>query len=586
MEFLLNYTGLFVFSLLTLLAQSFFAVAAFYLSKSFIETEINQLKKNSNHVDINIILAFGLILSTIISFVGTMAVNAVARYFYPNPDYLYSSYFELLIVFSIILLTSYAFFAKPKEHLRLNRFSYTESQSIHNQLLRIVAVSLVITIISYAVVNTFLGTKYGLICEYGAIGVIIFYCFIEISVSSDIFEKILNVKKSKISSISSKITSFISKKFCYVALFCMIYAIEVNCSNQLSETATFTNINNVYLFLLAIIAFQCLVVTIINKFNDYINAMDDGTRSERSIHSRSTNMIWICNFIVLSMYFSMICMAMQYGGINIKKYVVNEYFLVVVIGTFVTTMLCRLFNEFRDAILEKAEKGDKEHYTKLKTFAPTFSTIFYLVLLITASLIILANFGLDVTPVVASFSIFSAAFALASQDIIKAFLHGLTLLIEKNLYIGDYVTINDKSGTIEKLSVRVVYLRAINGSLHVVPYNLINTITNHSHGYKRYSELLRLVSKDDVEKASKILIDIVEQMKEEPEYKGKIFGGVVIHGVQPFDLTGIKINWEVMTHPSVLHITQDIYRRLIVEFNKRGIKVPPMAGNVSVNDQC
>ncbi len=585
MEFLLNHTGLFVFSSITLLAQSFFMIIAFYLSKLFIEVEVNKLKKDSTHLDIGIILAFGLILSTIISFVGTMAINAVARYFYPNPDYLYNSYFELLIVFSAVLLASCALFSKPKEHLRFKHLSHEESQSIHNRFLRTVAISLIITILAYALVNTFLGTQYGLMCEYGSIGIIILYCFIEVSVSSDILTKILNIKKSKISSISVKLTNFINSKFRYVTLFCMIYAIEINCRNQLSETAAFTHINNVYLFLLAIIAFQCVIVLIINKFADYISSIDDSSHSKQFIQNRSKNMIWICNFIVLSMYFTMICVAMQYSGINIKKYVINEYFLVGVIGVFVTTMICRIFNEFRDSILEKAEKGDKEHYTKLKTFAPTFSTIFYFVLLLTAILIILSNFGVDVTPVVASFSIFSAAFALASQDIIKAFLHGLTLLIEKNLYVGDFITINDKSGTIERLSVRVVYLRALNGSLHVIPYNLINAITNYSKGYKRHSELLRLVSKDDVEKASKILINVVEQMKREPKYEGKILSDVVIHGVQPFDLSGIKINWEVVTDATLVHFANDVYRRLIAEFDKNGIKVPQMASNISVNEQ-
>ena len=248
-------------------------------------------------------------------------------------------------------------------------------------------------------------------------------------------------------------------------------------------------------------------------------------------------------------------------------------------------MLCRIFNEFKEMVLEKAEKGDKEHYLKLKTFAPTLSAIFYFVVLFTAVLIILSNLGIDVTPVVASFSIFSAAFALASQDIIKAFLQGLTLLIEKNLYIGDFVDINDKSGTIERLSVRVLYLRAVNGCLHVIPYNAINSITNHSDSYTRHSEVLRLVSQDDIDKASKILVNLVEEMKQEPLYKDKILSEVVIHGLEPFGLAGMKIKWEVITHPSLIHVIDDIYRRLAKKFEKAGIQVPKMANSVSVKEE-
>ena len=107
------------------------------------------------------------------------------------------------------------------------------------------------------------------------------------------------------------------------------------------------------------------------------------------------------------MYFVVICTALQYAGLNIKRYIFNEYFIIVVFGSFITIMLCRIFNEFKEMVLEKAEKGDKEHYLKLKTFAPTLSAIFYFVVLFTAVLIILSNLGIDVTPVVASFSIFT-----------------------------------------------------------------------------------------------------------------------------------------------------------------------------------
>lgn len=585
MEFLLNHTRLFVFSFVTLLAQSFFMLIAFYFSKKFIDMEMNKLKKESTHLDLSIILAFGMIISTIISFVGTLIVSATAKYFFTNPEYLYNSYFELLVFFSAILLASCVLFAKPKEHLRFKNISHTDSKNVHKKFTRMILVSLFITTVAYSIVNTLLGTQYSLICEYCAIGLIIIYCFIEIGLSHDLISKILSLHRTKKASISEKIVNFLNRKFQYVMLFCMIYAVEINCRDQLNDTAAFTHINNVYLFLLAIVAFQCVVVVIVNKFSSYINSLDDGTRSEHLIQSRSNNVTWMCNFIVLAMYFVVICTALQYAGLNIKRYIFNEYFIIVVFGSFITIMLCRIFNEFKEMVLEKAEKGDKEHYLKLKTFAPTLSAIFYFVVLFTAVLIILSNLGIDVTPVVASFSIFSAAFALASQDIIKAFLQGLTLLIEKNLYIGDFVDINDKSGTIERLSVRVLYLRAVNGCLHVIPYNAINSITNHSDSYTRHSEVLRLVYQDDIDKASKILVNLVEEMKQEPLYKDKILSEVVIHGLEPFGLAGMKIKWEVITHPSLIHVIDDIYRRLAKKFEKAGIQVPKMANSVSVKEE-
>ena len=205
MEFLLNHTRLFIFSFVTLFAQSFFMLVSFYFSKKFMDMEMDKLKKESTHFDLGLILAFGMIISTIISFVGTLIVNATAKYFFTDPEYLYSSYFELLIVFSAILLASCVLFARPKEHLRFKNISHTDSKNVHKKFMRMVLVSLFITTVAYSVVNTLLGTQYSLICEYCAIGVIIIYCFGEICLSHDLISKVLNLKKTKTITVSEKI---------------------------------------------------------------------------------------------------------------------------------------------------------------------------------------------------------------------------------------------------------------------------------------------------------------------------------------------------------------------------------------------
>jgi small conductance mechanosensitive channel len=195
-------------------------------------------------------------------------------------------------------------------------------------------------------------------------------------------------------------------------------------------------------------------------------------------------------------------------------------------------------------------------------------------LFVTASLIALANLGINITPILASFSIFSAAVGLAAKDIIQSFLQGVMLLIEENLLIGEFIKINDMIGIVEKLSVRALQLRDEDGSVHVIPYNCVNSITNYSKEYSRHFDSLRLSSWKDVEKGKQILADVVKRMREEPEYKDIIIGDVIIHGLKPFDLTGLKIYWEVRTTPMGEYVPCEIYDRLINEFNKNGIEIP------------
>jgi small conductance mechanosensitive channel len=178
-------------------------------------------------------------------------------------------------------------------------------------------------------------------------------------------------------------------------------------------------------------------------------------------------------------------------------------------------------------------------------------------------------------PIVATLSFCSLGISLAAKDIIQAFLHGITLLFEEDLYIGEFVSINGMAGTVEKLSVRVIHIREKSGTIHTMPYHLINSVSNFSRDYAVIFEVLRCDVKD-ITAVSNILIDTVKKMKDEPEYESVILGDVIIRGIKPFDLTGIRIFWELKMSTTFVrnHLVYAIYGRLVDEFKKQKISIP------------
>lgn len=72
---------------------------------------------------------------------------------------------------------------------------------------------------------------------------------------------------------------------------------------------------------------------------------------------------------------------------------------------------------------------------------------------------------------------------LGLQELAKNFISGLTLLIEQPLKVGDFIQVDELSGTIEKISLRSTTIRTNDGISVIVP-NLIfitNKIVNWSH---------------------------------------------------------------------------------------------------------
>jgi small conductance mechanosensitive channel len=242
-----------------------------------------------------------------------------------------------------------------------------------------------------------------------------------------------------------------------------------------------------------------------------------------------------------------------------------------------TIIIYKGFKEFANALLEKAETSvDVEYKTRLQTFLPTLSAIFFTILFVSSALLILSNLGFSIAPILAAFTVFSAAIGLAAQEIIRSFLHGITFLIEKDLYVGAYVSINGMNGVIEKLSTRVLYLRGNDGVLYAIPYCAIGIVANHSRDYSYYYGELHIGHADNIEDVSKILCRVIDEMKEEEHYRGATLGKAEIFGLKPFDLSGLKIFWRVKTSPDVSGsiVKYEIYNRLYSAYKKHGINIP------------
>lgn len=155
-------------------------------------------------------------------------------------------------------------------------------------------------------------------------------------------------------------------------------------------------------------------------------------------------------------------------------------------------------------------------------------------------------------------------------------------MLERNISVGEFVKVNGFMGTVEKLSLRVMHLRDLNGSVNVIPYACVNSITNYSKDYSNHYDELLLSNSKDVDKAKEILIKVVDNMKREGAYKDIIIGDVIINGISPFDLKGVKIAWVIRTNTKGTYVVNAIYDKLIKEFKKHKIKIPS-SNNIGIN---
>lgn len=93
--------------------------------------------------------------------------------------------------------------------------------------------------------------------------------------------------------------------------------------------------------------------------------------------------------------------------------------------------------------------------------------------LVAGLIVVLGIFGIDPTALVAVVGVVSLAISLSIQDVLKCFVAGVYLLIERPFRIGERVKLKDFTGDVEHVGIRTTVLRTDEGFLVLVPNSII-----------------------------------------------------------------------------------------------------------------
>ncbi|MDR2107345.1 MAG: mechanosensitive ion channel family protein [Holosporaceae bacterium] len=541
-------------------------IASYLFSKKFVNLEFGKLNKESDtFCDRIIILAFGSVISvSIISAAYFIFINFFQE-FHATAD----AYFQLIIVFAVVLTAGYVLIAPRHPEMRfLKTSSDKEAEIIYNKLLRITTVCFFMS--SAAVFDPTIGRFLS--------GLAVVYGFFEILISAKLITEAFAVTKPRASFLALKLLNFFNEKIAYLCLFGMCLAIQSNYAPQ--SLFFFESLEDIFCILAAIFCLQILISIIISNFISWAQAA--------SFKLYARNLIDICNVVTITSYTVAICFAFKKAGFDLHQYIFRDEIIVVLGIIWADVIIYKGFKGFTAALMKDAgakdteeldytmETDESDYTVKVQTFLPTASLVFYAILFTVSGLLILSNLNINVAPILAAFTVFGAAVGLAAQDLIRSFMYGIVFLLEKDLYAGEYVKINGTEGTIEKLSARALYLREINGALHTIPYNMVGSITSYSQNYLYHNGALPIGCEEDVSTISAILTEVVENMKNEDNFKDKIVGKVEIFGLCPFDITGLRLHWRIKTSSdfSGINVKYEIYQRLYAEYKNRGIRIP------------
>ncbi len=130
---------------------------------------------------------------------------------------------------------------------------------------------------------------------------------------------------------------------------------------------------------------------------------------------------------------------------------------------------------------------------KDRAVAALVSNLLYVGLIALGIATILPILNLELTAVVTALGVTGLAVSLALQDVLRNFVAGIYILLEKPFNLGDHIALRDFDGEVESIELRTTLLRTRSGTQVIVPNSVVMTdiVTNRSLGeYRAYSVLV------------------------------------------------------------------------------------------------
>jgi len=220
-----------------------------------------------------------------------------------------------------------------------------------------------------------------------------------------------------------------------------------------------------------------------------------------------------------------------------------------------------------DAVLTAREKRGQ-------TIAQLVRSLGRVVIILTVALLSL-NLFIDIKPLLAGVGILSLAISFGAQSLVKDFIAGFFILLENQFGVGDVVQIGDKSGVVERMTLRLVLLRDVQGIVHIIPNGSITTVSNLTRGWSRAVVDVSVAYDTNLDRALEVIRDELTRFTSDPGWKARLDGPSEVAGVQSLSDNGIVIRTLIRTIPGgQWEAAREFYRRLKNRLDREGIEIP------------
>lgn len=215
--------------------------------------------------------------------------------------------------------------------------------------------------------------------------------------------------------------------------------------------------------------------------------------------------------------------------------------------------------------VRKAKLGDRE--------IALIKRIINFIIVIIGVVLALSALGVNFMALATGLGLVGFAVGFALQDVIKNFLAGILILVQKPFNIGDFITVGNFSGTVKEICTRCSIIKTFEGKKIIVPNaDLFSkaVVVSTGQAKRRYSMEVGISYDANIDKAIKVGISTISNIKgvlDDPNLKAI---------VEKLDNSSVNLKFFYWVKPkevNILELKSEVMKQVKEAFDREDIEI-------------
>jgi len=244
----------------------------------------------------------------------------------------------------------------------------------------------------------------------------------------------------------------------------------------------------------------------------------------------------------------------------------------VVISIFAAWLFIRFVSNRIEHWGDDAQPGMRSaREQRARTAAKLVRNFGRAVLIVVGALMVLNQLDFNISPLLASAGVVGLAISFGSQSLVRDYVTGFFLQLEHQFALGDVVRIGTAEGTVENITLRLVYLRDGNGGLHMIPNGQINQVVNLTRSWGRVFQDVEVAWRDS-DRAADALRRAASSLADDKAWNDALLDPPRVTGIEKLAGASVTLRTVARVDPYRRDdVARELRRRIKEELDRAGV---------------